>query len=100
MSLCFKLEGQNEGSCFKVFFPLHYCNFKCKIHHCTENLQSLRLKRLIEDEGETVCVLISITTRDLTKNKKASAAQRALAKEEHCYGAKRPVLEGGGSACV
>lgn len=30
------------------------------MHHCTENLQSFRLNRLIEDEGEAVCVLVSI----------------------------------------
>jgi len=61
-----------------------YCIFKCKMYHCTENLQSLRL-RLIEDEGEAVCVLVSIIRRDLSKNKKVQVAQRALAKEKHCY---------------
>lgn len=53
---------------------VEYCNLKCKIHHCTENLQSLRLKSLLEDEGEAVCVLVSIIRRDLSKNKKVQVA--------------------------
>lgn len=59
-----------------------YCNFKCKIHHCTENLQSLKLKRLIEDEGEAVCELVSIMRRDLRKNKKSASGTENSGKRE------------------
>lgn len=77
-----------------------YCDFKCKIRHRTENLQSLSLKRLIEDEGETVCVLVSIIRRHLSKNKTVQVAWRTLAKEQHCNGVKKWMFEGDSFACA
>lgn len=84
-----------KGLVLKWVF-IAYSSFKCKIHLCTEYLQSLRLKRL--SEGEAACVLVRIIRRDLRKNKKVQVAWRTLAKEKHCCRVKRWMFEGKGFA--